>query len=245
MEDRWVPKQVLLLVGPPPGLPVPHTRTRGASSPHTVSKAAARHSPTHCCRPCLQGTLLMLNWRDDRDGVWRQMLYWVSVGVPRRSHRVPVALSSVASAGRKPPLESLCSIPASPRPFESLQIRTIVAMRGRPWPIMPVMLVTCYSIMTALIARAIYGTLSTTALSPMENMNINNVISYMGLCVFLLLAFRNNSSYGRWIEGAQKWHEVTASLHGVPASLLSADAMPPQPAHSVFQRSPSHTCIRS
>ena len=47
------------------------------------------------------------------------LVIWLATAAQTR-HRL-------ASAGRKPPLESLCSIPASPRPFESLQIRTIVA----------------------------------------------------------------------------------------------------------------------
>ena len=144
------------------------------------------------------------------------------------------------------PSGSPCSVLAlhpPPTPHHAnLQIRTIVAMRGRPWPVMPVLLVTCYSIMTALIARGVYGSLSTAALMPIENMNLSNVISYMGLCVFLLLAFRNNSSYGRWIEGAQRWHEVTVSLRafGVPASAWKCLLVRPPSSHPPFH-SPSET----
>ncbi|KAI9016609.1 Bestrophin/UPF0187 [Hyaloraphidium curvatum] len=57
---------------------------------------------------------------------------------------------------------------------------------------------------------------------------LKDVAQLLGLAVFLILTFRNNSAYNRWYEGTTRFYELSGAIHN--AGRLVATLVPGDPA---------------
>lgn len=89
---------------------------------------------------------------------------------------------------------------------------TLFNVRGSFLPTVPIIAYLCY--VSAVIAFAMYYMADNGELDSLRNMKpeLKDVTSLLGLAVFLVLAFRNNSAYQRWYDGSIRYYELCAAV---------------------------------
>jgi putative membrane protein len=102
-----------------------------------------------------------------------------------------------------------------PGPFSRVNaywMITLFNLRARPFPF--VLIVTYMLYVTAVIAFGQYYMSGNGELESLKTMKpeIKDVTSLLGLAVFLVLAFRNNSAYQRWYEGSVRYYELCGAV---------------------------------
>ena len=85
---------------------------------------------------------------------------------------------------------------------------SLLTLKGRAFPVVPMVLYLAYSI--GVLCIALYPLHGSKGLIQLTN--IKDVASMIGFALFLLLSFRNQSAYGRWYEGAEKWVLTVAGI---------------------------------
>ena len=78
---------------------------------------------------------------------------------------------------------------------------SLLTLKGRAFPVVPMVLYLAYSI--GVLCIALYPLHGSKGLIQLTN--IKDVANMIGFALFLLLSFRNQSAYARWYEGAEKW----------------------------------------
>lgn len=94
----------------------------------------------------------------------------------------------------------------------SFWLYTLTDFQDGPLPVVPVLCYLAYA--CAVISFCLYYLEPRGELDTLKNEKpeLKDVASLIGLAVFLLLAFRNNSAYGRWWEGATRWYDCCGSV---------------------------------
>lgn len=110
----------------------------------------------------------------------------------------------------------------------SYWIYTIFAIRGRPFPFLPLLIYLAYS--SAVISFALYYLDPQGSLDELRGYKpeMKDVVVILGLAVFFLLTFRTNQSYSRWWEGATKFYDLCSQVRD--ASRQIAAIIPTQQA---------------
>lgn len=89
---------------------------------------------------------------------------------------------------------------------------TLLSFKARPFPFMPFVIYMVYT--CAVIAVGKYIMQDDGSLEDLKTLKpeLKDVIQVLGLAVFLVLTFRNNSAYQRWYDGATKWFELCGNV---------------------------------
>lgn len=105
---------------------------------------------------------------------------------------------------------------------------SLFSLQGRPVPLVPLAIYAVYSVLVVCIAVLVLE--PNGQLSWFKNLKpeMKDVSSILGLAVFLILTFRNNSAYQRWYEGAQQFHNLCNAVNN--AGRMVATVTPPKEA---------------
>jgi ion channel-forming bestrophin family protein len=89
---------------------------------------------------------------------------------------------------------------------------TLLSIRGRPFPAALILSYIAYVV--AVIVFAKYYMAENGELESLKGMKpeLKDVTSLLGLAVFLVLAFRNNSAYARWYDGSVRYYELCGAV---------------------------------
>ncbi len=104
---------------------------------------------------------------------------------------------------------------ADPGPFSRVNaywLYTLASLRGRPFPAVLIAVYMAY--VCAVIAFGQYYMADNGELDSLKTMKpeLKDVTSLLGLAVFLVLAFRNNSAYQRWYDGSVRYYELCGAV---------------------------------
>ena len=133
--------------------------------------------------------------------------------------------------------ESLRIVREQPARFgnvNSYWLYTLVHARSDgPQPYVPILIYLVYTVTVVLgslwFIEPRFDELDT--LKAMKT-DLKDVVQLLGLAVFLLLAFRNNSSYARWMDGNAKFNQLTSNV--ADAGRLIYTIAPPKIAFNML-----------
>ena len=105
---------------------------------------------------------------------------------------------------------------------------SVMTLKGRVFPLVPMILYFIYCCSVLIITLyPLHGSQGLAQLS-----NIKDVASMIGFGLFLLLSFRNQSSYARWYEAAEKWNLAVGGIQEA-ARRVAARAIANKPTEAI------------